>query len=228
MFHHGGCNTRCHLAVLLLLLLVVPVLVARAAPSGLRRPGSAAPDATAPDATAPDATAPGAAARDAAAPDPVLGAVAVAEIGALFRAIAPLAMRAAHVRDAARATFYERGVHATTKRTGVLVYIALRERVVELVGDVQFVAAVDAPTRARWAGSIAAALPDGVSLPAASLAWIASRPGVTSVIPGARTTAQARSNADAGAIDPAVLDTFAAAVVDVYDRRLRADIHPQW
>ncbi len=73
-----------------------------------------------------------------------------------------------------------------------------------------------------------AALPDGVSLPAASLAWIASRPGVTSVIPGARTTAQARSNADAGAIDPAVLDTFAAAVVDVYDRRLRADIHPQW
>lgn len=45
-------------AQLLLLLLVVPVLVARAAPSGLRRrPGSAAPDAT--------------------APDPVLGAVAV-------------------------------------------------------------------------------------------------------------------------------------------------------
>lgn len=87
---------------------------------------------------------------------------------------------------------------------------------------------VDFETGLVAVDELSAALPDGVSLPAASLAWIASRPGVTSVIPGARTTAQARSNADAGAIDPAVLDTFAAAVVDVYDRRLREDIHPQW
>lgn len=87
---------------------------------------------------------------------------------------------------------------------------------------------VDFETGLVAVDELSAALPDSVSLPAASLAWIASRPGVTSVIPGARTTAQARSNADAGAIDPAVLDTFAAAVVDVYDRRLRADIHPQW
>ncbi|MEW2011540.1 MULTISPECIES: aldo/keto reductase [Microbacterium] len=87
---------------------------------------------------------------------------------------------------------------------------------------------VDFETGLVAVDELSAALPDGVSLPAASLAWIASRPGVTSVIPGARTTAQARSNAYAGAIDPAVLDTFAAAVVDVYDRRLRADIHPQW
>ena len=36
------------------------------------------------------------------------------------------------------------------------------------------------------ASELAAALPEGVSLPAATLAWIASRPGVTSVIPGAR------------------------------------------
>ena len=87
---------------------------------------------------------------------------------------------------------------------------------------------VDFETGLVAVDELSAALPDGVSLPAASLAWIASRPGVTSVIPGARTTAQAQSNADAGAIDPAVLDTFAAAVVDVYDRRLRADVHPQW
>lgn len=87
---------------------------------------------------------------------------------------------------------------------------------------------VDFETGLVAVDELSAALPGGVSLPAASLAWIASRPGVTSGIPGARTTAQARSNADAGAIDPAVLDTFAAAVVDVYDRRLRADIHPQW
>ncbi len=71
------------------------------------------------------------------------------------------------------------------------------------------------------------ALPEGVSLPAASLAWVTSRPGVTSVIPGARTVAQARANAAAGESD-ADLTVFDAAVVDVYDRLLRADIHPHW
>lgn len=76
---------------------------------------------------------------------------------------------------------------------------------------------------------LSAALPEGVSLPAASLAWIASRPGVTSVIPGARNTRQARANAAAAdLLDGADLSSFEAAVVDVYDRRLRADIHPQW
>ncbi|MDT3331656.1 aldo/keto reductase [Microbacterium sp. KSW-18] len=87
---------------------------------------------------------------------------------------------------------------------------------------------VDYKTGLVAAEELGAALPDGVSLPAASLAWISSQTGVTSVIPGARTTAQATSNAAAGLIDAAALDTFAAAVVDVYDRRLRADIHPQW
>ncbi|MCK6080413.1 aldo/keto reductase [Microbacterium sp. EYE_5] len=76
---------------------------------------------------------------------------------------------------------------------------------------------------------LSAALPEGVSLPAASLAWIASRPGVTSVIPGARNTRQARANAAAAdLLDGADLSSFEAAVADVYDRRLRADIHPQW
>jgi uncharacterized membrane protein len=93
----------------------------------------------------------------------LLGTVAVREIGLIYRALWPRELRAAHVREAARATFYARGVHATSRRCGVLVYIALRERVVELVGDIGFVAAVDAPTRARWSGAIAGALPDGVA-----------------------------------------------------------------
>ena len=80
------------------------------------------------------------------------------------------------------------------------------------------------------ADELKASLPDGVSLPAATLAWIASREGVTSVIPGARSTAQATANAGAaelldGGFD---LDAFDALVRDVYDRRLRAEIHPQW
>ena len=80
------------------------------------------------------------------------------------------------------------------------------------------------------ADELARALGEGVSLPAAVLAWIAALPGVTSVIPGARTPSQARANADAaqlleGGLD---LDAFDAVIRDVYDRRLRADIHPHW
>src|SRR6478736_2571114 len=83
------------------------------------------------------------------------------------------------------------------------------------------------------AAELAAALPEGVSLPAATLAWIASLPGVTSVIPGARNIAQARSNADAAALldgegEGFDLAAFDAVVRDVYDRRLREAIHPQW
>ncbi|RWR18948.1 aldo/keto reductase [Microbacterium enclense] len=80
------------------------------------------------------------------------------------------------------------------------------------------------------ADELKASLPEGVTLPAATLAWIASREGVTSVIPGARSAEQATANAGAadlldGGFD---VDAFDALVRDVYDRRLRAEIHPQW
>lgn len=80
------------------------------------------------------------------------------------------------------------------------------------------------------ADELAASLPDGVSLPSATLAWIASRPGVTSVIPGARNIAQAEANADAAKLldDGFDLSVFDTAVHDVYDRDLRAAIHPLW
>jgi len=89
---------------------------------------------------------------------------------------------------------------------------------------------VDYETGLAAAHELAAALGEGVSLPAAVLAWIAALPGVTSVIPGARTSAQAQSNADAATLldDGFDLDAFDAVVRDVYDRRLRADIHPHW
>jgi len=80
------------------------------------------------------------------------------------------------------------------------------------------------------AQELAEALPAGVSLPAASLAWIASRPGVTAVIPGARTAEQARANAAAGSLleQGVALDAVDAAVRRVYDARLRAAVHPHW
>ncbi|MDQ0576574.1 aldo/keto reductase [Agromyces albus] len=59
-----------------------------------------------------------------------------------------------------------------------------------------------------------------------ALAWIAQQPGVSSVIPGARTPEQARANAAAGALElPASLD---AAVRELYDRDIRAQVHERW
>lgn len=80
------------------------------------------------------------------------------------------------------------------------------------------------------ADELKASLPEGVTLPAATLAWIASREGITSVIPGARSVAQATSNAGAAQLldEGFDLDAFDSLVRDVYDRRLRAEIHPQW
>lgn len=82
------------------------------------------------------------------------------------------------------------------------------------------------------AGQLAAALPEGVSLPAASLAWIIAQRGVTTVIPGARNAAQARANADAVTLlEPGSgfdIEAFGALVRDTYDELLRAEIHPSW
>lgn len=71
------------------------------------------------------------------------------------------------------------------------------------------------------------AVPPGWTLPQAALRWIIDQEGVTAVIPGARTPQQATRNADsarAGAVGP----EFGAAVQEVYDRYLRATIHPRW
>lgn len=80
------------------------------------------------------------------------------------------------------------------------------------------------------AAELASALPEGVTLPAATLAWIASRPGITSVIPGARNVRQATANADAAALLDGGFDAtaFDDVVHDVYDRHLREAIHPLW
>jgi len=86
---------------------------------------------------------------------------------------------------------------------------------------------VDYETGLEAVAELEKALPEGLSLPAATLAWIASQPGVTSVIPGARNVAQGRANAAAGEWE-GDLSAFDAAVHEVYDHLLRADIHPQW
>lgn len=61
----------------------------------------------------------------------------------------------------------------------------------------------------------------------AALAWVAQLPGVTTVIPGARTAEQAAANAAAGEVPPLGAE-FTAMVRDLYDRRLRASVHHLW
>lgn len=53
----------------------------------------------------------------------------------LRRRLTPRALRRRWVDAAAHAAFFERGVHMTSGRTGVLVYVSALEREVALVGD---------------------------------------------------------------------------------------------
>jgi aryl-alcohol dehydrogenase-like predicted oxidoreductase len=74
---------------------------------------------------------------------------------------------------------------------------------------------------------LVAALPFEVTPAQAALAWVAQQPGVSTVIPGARTPAQARSNAEAGSFAK-LPQEFVGAVADLYDRRVRAQVHARW
>jgi aryl-alcohol dehydrogenase-like predicted oxidoreductase len=73
-----------------------------------------------------------------------------------------------------------------------------------------------------------AGLADGDATSAqTALRWIIQQPGVTTAIPGASRPAQARSNAAAAEIPPLSADTL-KAIGEVYDRRIRAQVHPRW
>jgi aryl-alcohol dehydrogenase-like predicted oxidoreductase len=60
-----------------------------------------------------------------------------------------------------------------------------------------------------------------------ALRWVVQQPGVTSVIPGARSTDQARQNSEAASLPPlpqAELD----AIEGLYDKYFRAQVHDRW
>jgi putative membrane protein len=93
----------------------------------------------------------------------ILGGVIV-EATPLERVMTPRSVRTALVREAATAAFYDHGVHGTSGRTGVLVFVALRERVVQLVGDLEVVKQLSEEARTRQMALLAAELPDGPRL----------------------------------------------------------------
>jgi hypothetical protein len=60
-----------------------------------------------------------------------------------------------------------------------------------------------------------------------ALRWVVQQPGVTTVIPGARSTDQARQNSEAASLPPlpqAELD----AIEGLYDTYFRAWLHDRW
>ena len=147
--------------------------------------------------------------------DEVLPAAAAAGVGILARV--PLASGLLSGRYTATTTFAAND-HRTFNRHG------------ESFDQGETFSGVDYAVGLEAVAELTAALPEGVSLPQAALAWIVSRPGLSSVIPGARTPQQARANTGAVALLEQGFDVeaFDAVVRQTYDARLREAIHPRW
>ena len=77
------------------------------------------------------------------------------------RVLTPPASRRLHVHRAARATFVERGVHATRARTGLLVYISWLEQAVAIVADLGLARQLSADTVARIEQALTAEMRGG-------------------------------------------------------------------
>lgn len=86
---------------------------------------------------------------------------------------------------------------------------------------------VDYAEGVRAAGELAALAPEHATPAQAAIAWVAQQPGVTSVIPGARSIEQARANAAAGELD-ALPERYTDAVTSLYASRFKASVHPRW
>jgi aryl-alcohol dehydrogenase-like predicted oxidoreductase len=86
---------------------------------------------------------------------------------------------------------------------------------------------IDYATGVAAAREFAALVPAGIPPAQAAVRWVIQQPGVTTVIPGARNPEQARQNAAAAQLPP-LADPVLAAVRDLYDRRIRGQVHHRW
>jgi aryl-alcohol dehydrogenase-like predicted oxidoreductase len=90
----------------------------------------------------------------------------------------------------------------------------------ETFSGVPFEVGVDA---AREVAAIAGDAPTA----AFALRWVIDQPGVTTVIPGARTVAQVRGNVAAAALPP-LTDSQLSDLERLYEERIRAHVHDRW
>jgi aryl-alcohol dehydrogenase-like predicted oxidoreductase len=86
---------------------------------------------------------------------------------------------------------------------------------------------IDFDTGVDAAREFAALAPARATPAQSALRWIIDQPGVTTVIPGARSVEQARANAAAAELPP-LDDATLAAVAKLYDTRIRPLVHAKW
>ena len=94
----------------------------------------------------------------------LLAAWLVERLPHLKRWLTPRARRRMHVTRAARAAFVERGVHATTGRSGLLVYISWLEHEVALIPDLGLARDAEAGVLARAEDELSSAMPSGTAV----------------------------------------------------------------
>ena len=97
----------------------------------------------------------------------LLAAWFVEHVPHVKRRLTPRTWRRAHVARAARAAFVERGVHATTGRSGLLVFISWLEREVVLVPDLGLARDVGEGVLVHAEDELSRAMPRGAAVAAA-------------------------------------------------------------
>ncbi|MFF1420475.1 aldo/keto reductase [Streptomyces sp. NPDC058280] len=142
----------------------------------------------------------------------VLPAAAEAGVGIIARV--PLAsglLSGKYTKD----TVFQQDDHRTYNRHG------------EVFDRGETFSGVDFESGVEAAAEFGELAPQGATPAQTALRWIIQQPGVTTVIPGARSRDQARLNAAAAALPP-LPDATLEAVRDLYDRRIRRQIHHRW
>ena len=91
----------------------------------------------------------------------------------------------------------------------------------------RFLSGVPYDVGIRDAAELASFAPDGSTAAQAALRWIIDQPGVSTVIPGARSVEQVHGNCAVGSMAPMPAE-YGQAVRRVYDRDLRALLHSRW
>ncbi|MFI6010294.1 aldo/keto reductase [Streptomyces sp. NPDC051243] len=86
---------------------------------------------------------------------------------------------------------------------------------------------VDYDSGVEAAAEFSALAPEGFTPAQLALRWVIQQPGVTTVIPGARSPEQAHANAAAAAL-PDLSDETLAAIQDLYDRRIKDQVEHRW
>lgn len=148
--------------------------------------------------------------------DEVLPAASEAGVGIIARV--PLASGLLSGRYTRETTFAEDD-HRTFNRKGEAFDVG------ETFSGVPFETGVDAAVRfAELAGT---ALSQDLTPAQAAIAWVWQRPGVSTVIPGARSPEQARLNAAAGSAQ-ALGPLFTSGVREIYDDAIREHVHDKW